>query len=45
MLVIYNPAGTMEEFYLQANEVPNGTLRDFEKIYRTHGMEIVGPPL
>jgi len=45
MLVIYQPAGTMEEFYFQADEVPNGTLRDFEKLYRQHGMEIVGPPL
>lgn len=45
MLVTYQPAGTMEEFFQQASELRNGTLRDFEKLYRTHGMEIVGPPL
>jgi mannose-6-phosphate isomerase-like protein (cupin superfamily) len=45
MLVIYQPAGTIEEFYLQAGQVENGTLRDFEKLYRHHGMEIVGAPL
>lgn len=45
MLVIYQPAGTMDEFYQQASQLPNGTLRDFERLYRSHGMEIVGPPL
>jgi len=45
MLVVYQPAGTMDEFFLQASQLPNGTLRDFERLYRTHGMEIVGPAL
>jgi mannose-6-phosphate isomerase-like protein (cupin superfamily) len=45
MLVVYNPAGTMDEFFQQASQLPEGTLRDFERLYRTHGMEIVGPPL
>ncbi|WP_205510145.1 cupin domain-containing protein [Longitalea arenae] len=45
MLMVYQPAGTMDEFYLQASQLPDGTLRDFERLYRIHGMEIVGPPL
>jgi mannose-6-phosphate isomerase-like protein (cupin superfamily) len=45
MLVIYQPAGTMDEFFQQASQLPDGTLRDFERLYRIHGMEIVGPPL
>jgi mannose-6-phosphate isomerase-like protein (cupin superfamily) len=45
MLVVYQPAGTMDEFFLQASQLPNGTLRDFERLYRIHGMEIVGPAL
>jgi mannose-6-phosphate isomerase-like protein (cupin superfamily) len=45
MLVLYQPAGTMEEFFLQASQLSDATLRDFEKLYRQHGMEIVGPPL
>jgi mannose-6-phosphate isomerase-like protein (cupin superfamily) len=45
MLVMYQPAGTMEAFFLEASQLPNGTLRDFERLYRIHGMEIVGPSL
>jgi len=45
MLITYQPAGTMEEFFLQASQLKSATLRDFEKLYRQHGMEIVGPPL
>jgi mannose-6-phosphate isomerase-like protein (cupin superfamily) len=45
MLVVYQPAGTMDEFFQQASQLPDGTLRDFERLYRIHGMEIVGPPL
>jgi mannose-6-phosphate isomerase-like protein (cupin superfamily) len=45
MLMLYQPAGTMDEFFLQASQFPNGTWRDYERLYRIHGMEIVGPPL
>jgi mannose-6-phosphate isomerase-like protein (cupin superfamily) len=45
MLVMYQPAGTIEEFFVQASQLQNATLRDFERLYRAHGMEIVGPPL
>ena len=45
MLMMYQPAGNMEAFYLEAGQLPNGTLRDYERLYRIHGMEIVGPPL
>jgi mannose-6-phosphate isomerase-like protein (cupin superfamily) len=45
MLIVYQPAGTMDEFFLQASQMSDGTLRDFERLYRIHGMEIVGPPL
>jgi mannose-6-phosphate isomerase-like protein (cupin superfamily) len=45
MLMVYQPAGTMDEFYQEASQLPEGTLRDYERLYRIHGMEIVGPPL
>jgi hypothetical protein len=45
MLIVYQPAGTMDAFFQEASELPNGTLRDFERLYRIHGMEIVGPSL
>ncbi|THU31145.1 cupin domain-containing protein [Niastella caeni] len=45
ILLVFQPAGTMDEFFQQAGQLPNGTLRDFERLYRIHGMEIVGPPL
>jgi mannose-6-phosphate isomerase-like protein (cupin superfamily) len=45
MVLMYQPAGTMEAFYLEAGQLPNGTLRDYERLYRIHGMEIVGPPM
>jgi len=45
MLIVYNPAGTIDEFFQQASQLPDGTLRDFERLYRVHGMEIVGPSL
>jgi mannose-6-phosphate isomerase-like protein (cupin superfamily) len=45
MLVVYQPAGTMEQFFAAASQLQNATLRDFEQLYRRHGMEIVGPPL
>jgi hypothetical protein len=35
----------MDEFYQEASQLPEGTLRDYERLYRIHGMEIVGPPL
>ena len=45
MLIMYQPAGTMEDFYVQVSRLKNGIMRDFENLYRSHGMEIVGPPL
>jgi mannose-6-phosphate isomerase-like protein (cupin superfamily) len=45
MIILYQPAGTMDEFFLQASQLPNGTWRDYERLYRIHGMEIVGPSL
>jgi len=45
MLMMHQPAGTMEAFYQEASQLPDGTLRDYERLYRIHGMEIVGPPL
>ncbi len=46
MLIAYQPAGNMEAFFLEMSRLtgppsPDDALR----IFRAHGMEIVGPPL
>jgi len=49
MLVLFQPAGAMEDFFKQMATLGPGVPKDQEKnlkqLWHTHGMEIVGPPL
>lgn len=49
MLVLFQPAGSMEDFFLQMSklgkEIPKNQEQQLKKLWATHGMEIVGPPL
>jgi mannose-6-phosphate isomerase-like protein (cupin superfamily) len=49
MLVLFQPAGSMEDFFLQMSRMGSTIPKDQEKtmreLYRNHGMELVGPPL
>ncbi|HEU5078302.1 MAG TPA: cupin domain-containing protein [Opitutaceae bacterium] len=49
MLVLFQPAGTMEEFFRQmaqlGREIPKNMEIELKKLFEAHGMDIVGPPL
>jgi mannose-6-phosphate isomerase-like protein (cupin superfamily) len=49
MLVLFQPAGSMEDFFLQMSKLGSSIPKDQEtklkELWREHGMEIVGPPL
>jgi mannose-6-phosphate isomerase-like protein (cupin superfamily) len=49
MLVLFQPAGTMEDFFKQMSklgkEIPKNQQETLQELWRSHGMEIVGPPL
>jgi mannose-6-phosphate isomerase-like protein (cupin superfamily) len=49
MLVLFQPAGTMEDFFMQMSKLGSSIPKDQEKVLKelwsAHGMEIVGPPL
>jgi mannose-6-phosphate isomerase-like protein (cupin superfamily) len=49
MLVLFQPAGLMEDFFVQMSRLGSGIPKDQEirlkELWRAHGMEIVGPPL
>jgi len=49
MLVLFQPAGLMEDFFKQMSKLGKSIPKDQEtvlkELWRTHGMEIVGPPL
>jgi mannose-6-phosphate isomerase-like protein (cupin superfamily) len=49
MLVLFQPAGTMEDFFKQMSKlggaIPKNQQETLKELWRTHGMEIVGPPL
>jgi mannose-6-phosphate isomerase-like protein (cupin superfamily) len=49
MLVLFQPAGSMEDFFKQMSKMGSGIVKDMEhdmkEIFRTHGMEVLGPPL
>lgn len=49
MLVLFQPAGSMEDFFMQmaklGKEIPKNQEQTLKELWRTHGMEIVGPPL
>lgn len=49
MLVLFQPAGTMEDFFKEMSKLGQGVLanqeRDLKELWARHGMEILGPPL
>jgi len=49
MLVLFQPAGSMEDFFLQMSklgkDIPKNMENDLKRLFAAHGMEIVGPPL
>ena len=48
MLILFQPAGSMEDYFLQVSKLGN-SIRDqahrSSDLMKTHGMEVVGPPL
>ena len=49
MLVLFQPAGSMEDFFSQmvrlGREIPKDAATEVKKLFEEHGMEVVGPPL
>lgn len=49
MLVLFQPAGKMEDFFKQMSklgtDIPKSQEATLKKLWADHGMEIVGPPL
>ena len=45
LMIIYQPAGTVEEFFAEGSRLMNASPGDWQALHRAHGMEIVGPPL
>jgi hypothetical protein len=46
MLCLFQPAGTMEEFFRKVGQFTERPSPDeFQKLFRAHGMEIVGEQL
>lgn len=49
MLVLFQPAGTMEEFFRQMaqlrREIPKDMETALKRLFEEHGMNVVGPPL
>ena len=49
MLVLFQPAGSMEDFFAQmakiSKDVPKNQEETLKELWATHGMKIVGPPL
>jgi len=49
MLILFQPAGSMEDFFLQMSkvgkEIPGNQEVALKRLWEEHGMEVVGPPL
>lgn len=49
VLVLFQPAGSMEDFFKQMSKLGGSIPKDQERIlkelWETHGMQVVGPPL
>ncbi len=46
LLITFQPAGKMEAFFTEAAKMTdNSPGEEMKKLFRAHGMEIVGPPL
>lgn len=49
MLIVWQPAGSMEDFFYQISkmgkDIPANQEVVFKKLFASHGMEMLGPPL
>jgi mannose-6-phosphate isomerase-like protein (cupin superfamily) len=46
LLIAYEPAGAMEDFFLEVSKLAGPpSASEVQRVFRAHGMEIVGPPL
>jgi mannose-6-phosphate isomerase-like protein (cupin superfamily) len=49
MLIAWQPAGSMEDFFYQMSkmgkDIPGNQEVVYKKLWESHGMEVVGPPL
>jgi hypothetical protein len=49
MLVLFQPAGSMEDFFKQMSQFGSGIPKNQEtalkQLWADHGMQVVGPPL
>jgi mannose-6-phosphate isomerase-like protein (cupin superfamily) len=46
LLIAYQPAGDMEDFFLEVSRLAGSlSAGDVQRVFRAHGMEVVGPPL
>jgi quercetin 2,3-dioxygenase len=46
LLIAYQPAGAMEAFFLEMSRLTGmPSPEEVQRIFRAHGMEVVGPPL
>jgi mannose-6-phosphate isomerase-like protein (cupin superfamily) len=45
LMIVYQPAGTIERFFLDGSRLTNPSPADMQQLFRANGMEIVGPPI
>src|ERR1700733_14802004 len=46
LLIAYEPAGDMEDFFLEVSKLAGPpSASEVQRVFRAHGMEVVGPPL
>jgi hypothetical protein len=49
MLVLFQPAGSIEDFFKQMSKygkaIPKNQEHELKILFETHGMDIVAPPL
>jgi len=45
LLAMYQPAGTIEEFFKEGSKMKSPTPQELKEMSRRHGIEIVGPPI
>ena len=45
IVTICQPAGQIEDFFHQSSKLVNPTPEQSQQLYKSHGMELLGPPL
>jgi mannose-6-phosphate isomerase-like protein (cupin superfamily) len=45
LMIVYQPAGTIERFFLDGSRLANPSPADMQQLFRANGMEIVGPQI